>query len=150
MPAGKTCRRFRQSEAEALVWQKRFDASFTSRGGVLPSTPAPCSARWTCDQCDRSFASKKALAAHSARVHGYRRLVALYAVGDTCQACCKLFHARSRLTMHLRDAGTCLETLRQCYPLSQRRRLQLWTRRRTRRPFVCAKKVGEPLKPCSR
>ena len=39
--AGQTCRRFRQSEAEALVWQKRFDASFTSRGGVLPRPP-PC------------------------------------------------------------------------------------------------------------
>ena len=114
--AGKACRRFRQSEAEALAWQKRFEDSFASRGGVLPSSPTPCSERWSCEQCDRWFASKKALAAHSARIHGYRRLITLYAVGDTCHACGKLFHARSRLTMHLRDAAQCLDTLRHCYP----------------------------------
>ena len=114
--AGRTCRRFRQSEAEAVTWQKRFDAAFTSRGGVLPSSPAPCAERWTCEKCNRGFASKKALAAHAARSHGYRRVVALYAMGDTCQACGKWFHARSRLTMHLRDAETCLSTLQHCYP----------------------------------
>ena len=114
--AGAACRRFRQATAESVTWQKRFDTAFTEAGGVLPARPLPCAERWTCDQCDKWFGSRRALATHSARVHGYRRLVKLYAVGDTCQACCRCYHNRSRLAEHLRDATLCLETLQHCFP----------------------------------
>ena len=78
--AGQACKRFRQAEAEAVAWQKRFDASFCASGGVLPDAPPSCAERWTCNQCDKWFGSKRALAAHSARLHGYRREVKLFAV----------------------------------------------------------------------
>ena len=65
------------------------------------SVPDLCQHKWTCDQCQQWFASKRALASHSARVHGYRRLVKFYAVGDVCQSCCRWYHNRSRLAEHL-------------------------------------------------
>ena len=114
--AGQACRRFRQAEAEAKTWQKRFDAAFRADGGVLPDTPQPCQERWTCELCNGVFGSKKALAAHAARRHGYRNIVLLYAVGDECQACCRRFHNRSRLVEHLRAASLCLRTLQHCFP----------------------------------
>ena len=114
--AARACRSFRQACAEAHIWRKRFEGAFTTAGGVLPDRPPQCSEKWTCDQCDRWFASKRALATHAAKKHGYRRLVALYAVGQECQGCCRLFHNRSRLSEHLRDSHHCLATLQACFP----------------------------------
>lgn len=114
--AGQACTRFRIAEAEAIVWQKRFEATFRAGGGVLPDAPKICRERWTCEICNGAFGSKKALAAHAARSHGYRHVVLLYAVGDDCHVCCRRFHNRSRLVMHLRQATSCLQTIQQCFP----------------------------------
>ena len=64
---------------------------------MLSDLPPVCETKWTCDQCEKSFASKRALATHSARVHGYRRLVrllGLFAVGHECHGCCRLYQKK--------------------------------------------------------
>ena len=114
--AGKACRWYRQACAESATWIKQFEASFESHGGVLPSQRPRMNERWGCDQCDKWFMSKKALASHSARMHGYRNIVLFYATGDTCQSCCRWFHNRSRLVEHLRVATSCMATLQACFP----------------------------------
>eukprot|EP00435_Cladocopium_sp_Y103_P025543 s4003_g6.t1 len=110
--AAQSCRWFRQAQAEASTWQKRFNEEFQQAGGVLPDTSTPCQERWTCDHCNKWFASKRALA----RAHGYRRLVQYYAVGDVCHSCCRLYHNRTRLAAHLTEVQSCLDTLRACFP----------------------------------
>ena len=80
------------------------------------STPAPCPAEWTCDQCSAVFASKKALAVHATKQHNYRALVQHFAVGTSCPHCCRLFHQRSRLMAHLRAMPRCLAAIRACFP----------------------------------
>eukprot|EP00435_Cladocopium_sp_Y103_P038760 s191_g10.t1 len=114
--ATRACCAFRQAQAEALTWQKQFEDAFCAGGAVLPQKPAVCEERWTCEQCDKWFASKRALATHSARAHGYRRLVQYFAVVDVCQSCCRWYHNRSRLTAHLSEAHGCLQVLQACFP----------------------------------
>ena len=94
--AAAACRRHRRAVAEYHVWQKRFDRSFVAGGGILPVQQSAQSETWSCDNCHKTFASKKALATHASRVHGYRRIVKFYAIGNTCNACCKCYHSRQR------------------------------------------------------
>jgi uncharacterized C2H2 Zn-finger protein len=103
--APKGCLSFRLAIAEHNVWLKAFQGVFVSAGGVLPASTTVARATWICDQCNKSFASKKALATHSGRIHGYRRLVKYYAVDNVCNACAKMYHTRKRLIEHLRDAS---------------------------------------------
>lgn len=110
----KSCQ-YRQSQAEHAVWQKAFDREYYAAVGAQETPVVQDSARWECDQCDKWFASKKALATHSQRVHGYRRIVRFYASGDTCPACCKLHHSRMRLCQHLTACTGCLEVLQACF-----------------------------------
>ncbi|CAL1156660.1 unnamed protein product [Cladocopium goreaui] len=114
--AGKACRWYRQACAESTTWNKQFDESFVNQGGVLPSRQTIAQERWACDQCEKWCLSKRALASHSARVHGYRHLVLFYATGEVCHSCCRWYHNRSRLVEHLRDATRCMETLQACFP----------------------------------
>lgn len=75
-----------------------------------------CKDHWVCDQCQKVFASRRALATHAGRAHGYRRLVKFFAVDNVCNACVKMYHSRKRLIEHLRDATLCLQTLQHCFP----------------------------------
>lgn len=111
----KSCQ-YRQAQAEHAVWQKSFDSSFFADTGAAPPGASQDAARWQCDQCDKWFSSKKGLATHSQRVHGYRRLVRFFATGDTCPACCKLHHCRMRLCQHLTHSTACMTILQACFP----------------------------------
>ena len=111
-----SCRRYRQAVAEYHVWQKRFDRSFLAGGGVLPIQQSAPAETWVCDTCSRAFASRKALATHAGRVHGYRRVEKFYAIGNTCHACCKCYHSRQRYIEHLKFVPGCLETMKACFP----------------------------------
>ena len=110
------CCRYRQARAEHAVWQKAFDRNFHHDAGIPEPVADADAIRWQCDQCDKWFASKKALATHSQRVHGYRRLVRFFAAGDTCPACCKLHHCRMRLCQHLTHSTACMDVLQACFP----------------------------------
>jgi len=114
--AAKGCLSFRQANAEEHVWLKAFQARFVDAGGILPCAQATQSETWVCDQCQKAFPSKRALATHSGRAHGYRRLVKFYAIDQTCNACAKTYATRKRLIEHLRDAKDCLQTLQACFP----------------------------------
>ena len=111
----KSCR-YRQAKAEYAVWEKAFNRSFHADTGTTPPVIDVDAVRWQCDQCDKWFGSKKALATHSQRVHGYRRIVRFFASGDTCPACCKLHHSRMRLCQHLTYSKPCMQILQACFP----------------------------------
>ena len=63
-----------------------------------------------------SFPSKRGLAVHAARSHGYKRIERYFAAGETCDACGKYYYARACLLAHLHDCQECLETLQACFP----------------------------------
>ena len=117
--AAQACRRHRRAVAEHHVWQKRFDHLFTSCGGVLPVAQTVQAETWACDACDKTFASRRALATHAGRAHGYRRVVKYFAIGDVCNACCKLYHSRKRFIEHLTFVPSCLEVHQACFPALQ-------------------------------
>jgi hypothetical protein len=72
-----------------------------------------------CDICDTSYGSARAVAAHNAQKHGYRRNEVRFAEGDTCQRCMKVFHTRPRLAGHFVKAPACLAAHMSCFvPLS--------------------------------
>lgn len=114
--AAKGCLKFRQATAEHNVWHKAFQAAFEAGSGTIPCPQQIHTDTWVCDLCSRAFPSKRALATHSGRAHGYRRLVKFFAVGQMCGACVKLYATRKRLIEHLRDATECLQTLQACFP----------------------------------
>ena len=114
--AAKGCLSFRQATAEEHVWLKAFQARFVDAGGILPCAQVTQRETWVRDQCQKAFPSKRALATHSGRAHGYRRLVKFFAIDQTCNACAKTYATRKRLIEHLRDATECLQTLQACFP----------------------------------
>ena len=114
--AAKGCLLFRTATTEENVWLKAFKATFESAGGVVPCTQTTQAETWVCDQCQKTYPSKRALATHAGRAHGYRRLVKFYAIDTTCNACAKVYATRKRLIEHLRDATECLQTLQACFP----------------------------------
>ena len=114
--ATRACKRHRRAVAEYNLWQKKFDRDFVAGGGILPVGQATQAETWACDTCSKTFASRKALATHAGRVHGYRRLVKFFAVDDVCNACCKIYHSRQRLIEHLKFVPSCLAVLQACFP----------------------------------
>ena len=114
--AAKGCLCFHQAVAENNIWYKTFKSVFETAGGVVPVSQTICKDHWVCDQCQKVFASRRALATHAGRAHGYRRLVKFFAVDNVCNACVKMYHSRKRLIEHLRDATLCLQTLQHCFP----------------------------------
>ena len=114
--AARACIRYRRAVAEHHIWQKRFDRAFTAPGGVLPVSQSAQTETWSCDACPKTFASRRALATHAGRAHGYRRRVKFYAAGDTCHACCKWYHSRKRFIEHLTFVPTCLDVYLACFP----------------------------------
>ena len=114
--AARACKRHRRAVAEHNIWQKKFDRCFVERGGILPVAQTMPTETWSCDTCSKTFASRKALATHAGRVHGYRRLEKFFAVDDLCNACGKMYHSRQRLVEHLKFVPSCLAILQACFP----------------------------------
>ena len=114
--AAFSCLQYCTAVAEKQVSHDRFCQVFQTNGGVLPVDSQPVQSKWQCDLCQRCFPSKRGLASHAARAHGYKRIERYYAVHATCDACGKYYHARARLLMHLYDCPDCLLTLQACFP----------------------------------
>eukprot|EP00438_Fugacium_kawagutii_P029598 Skav235412 [mRNA] locus=scaffold924:32291:36799:- [translate_table: standard] len=107
---------WRRSQAEAKVWNSRFDQAVVRCGGVLPDEPVPpASLPWECELCGQAFSGKAALAMHSTKVHGYRNVARYFATDGRCAACARDFSTRPRLRQHLTAAPSCLPTLRACF-----------------------------------
>eukprot|EP00438_Fugacium_kawagutii_P026552 Skav203810 [mRNA] locus=scaffold1236:317608:322820:- [translate_table: standard] len=110
------CEGFRHAQAEAHLWNLSFDSVVRQYGGVVPDSPSsPPLCSWACDFCDARFASKNALAMHSAKVHGYRNITHFFAIDGQCPACVRDFHTRPRLRSHLAASPHCLPVLRACF-----------------------------------
>ena len=114
--AAYSCIQHCKARAEQHVFQLRFETRYVQIGGILPVTDQPVVEKWQCDLCNRCFPSRRGLAVHSARSHGYKRIERYFASGDVCDACGKLFHARARLLSHLYECTTCFTTLQACFP----------------------------------
>ena len=111
-----SCRRYREQYAYVDVWQHNFAHKLASDGVRIPLQQAPQTDEWLCELCDGVFPSKRALAMHASKVHGYKTLVKHYATDGLCGSCCRDFHGRTRLCAHLRAAPHCLQRLRGCFP----------------------------------
>jgi len=112
-----SCRRHRHEQAKATVWNAWLQGSLARHGvEVAASSCGVRSAQWQCLQCEQLFSSRRALAMHSAKRHGYKTLVKHFAVDGTCPNCARVFHSRVRLCCHLRTATVCLERIRASFP----------------------------------
>ena len=114
--AAHSCLQFCAAIAERQLFHLRFSKKFEDAGGILPVDTKPQTETWQCDLCPKCFPSKKGLAAHAARVHGYKRIEFFFAADATCDACGKFYHVRARLLSHLYDCPDCLATLQACFP----------------------------------
>jgi len=87
--AAHSCLQYCTAIAERQVFLHRFTRVFEAHGGVLPVASQPIQEKWQCDLCNRCFPSKRGLASHAARTHGYKRIERFYATHATCDACGK-------------------------------------------------------------
>eukprot|EP00435_Cladocopium_sp_Y103_P056901 s1056_g19.t1 len=112
----RSCRRYYEEHAKAAVWEKAFEAQLHADGVEMPcswtSPPTP----WRCELCQEHFGSRRALAMHASKMHGYRTLVKHYAMTGQCSNCARDFHSRLRLCAHLRTATVCLDRIRHSFP----------------------------------
>ncbi|CAE7716502.1 unnamed protein product, partial [Symbiodinium sp. CCMP2456] len=69
---------------------------------VIKPTDGACE----CQICGSCFSTAAARAAHMAKVHDVRSQ-ASYAVGSSCQVCCKQYWSTARLRQHLRTSVRC-------------------------------------------
>ena len=72
--AARSCLQFCAAIAERQLFHLRFSQKFAAAGGILPVDTKPQTETWQCDLCPKCFPSRKGLAAHAARVHGYKRI----------------------------------------------------------------------------
>eukprot|EP00438_Fugacium_kawagutii_P003175 Skav208866 [mRNA] locus=scaffold6901:57030:59888:+ [translate_table: standard] len=115
--AAANCLRYHQRNAEYMLWQARFASLLQHAGAILPSeVPAPPEPLWQCDFCTAQFATRRALATHAYKQHGYRAEVRYYAEGGLCNACGLQLHDRPRLQRHLQGSDACFATLRATAP----------------------------------
>ena len=115
--AAQSCRTYRSTHAETDVWQSWLSHSLSNKGVSFgPLTTAAPALQWTCELCERNFASKRALAMHAAQVHAYQTLVKHFATDGLCPNCARDYHSRARLCAHLRVAEGCLERIRASFP----------------------------------
>ena len=115
--AQASCLKYRLATAEQEVWQHKIALTLQGFGvSVDDCSPAEPEQTWQCDLCSSTFASKRALAMHAHKAHGYTTKVKFFALGDCCNACGKKYHCRARLCSHLTTSTNCMETYMSCYP----------------------------------
>ena len=59
-----------------------------------------------CTECQKSFSTKQALAVHSFKAHGTKRLQRRYVVTTHCEVCLVEFWTRERLVCHLAEKSS--------------------------------------------
>ena len=68
---------------------------------------------WTCQTCDKYFASFTGFAVHQRTKHQRYAIASHFAPTSVCLCCMRKYHVRSRLVQHLQYGGTdCLQYLR--------------------------------------
>ena len=115
--AAASCLEYRLATAEQEVWMRNFDRRLAEYGIATDEGVTDANGEsWECELCSKVFPTKRGLAMHAHKCHGYTTKVKYYAIGDTCQVCLKWYHCRARLCSHLTTSHACRETLAACYP----------------------------------
>ena len=101
--------------AEGKVWQTSMLSRLEQvECYVAPSPPVPVG-HWQCEFCDAQFKSRRALAMHSSKVHGYTRRSKYFIDSDVCHACLKKYHTLARAITHLDHNPRCATILDACF-----------------------------------
>eukprot|EP00434_Breviolum_minutum_P033403 symbB.v1.2.029555.t1/scaffold3245.1/size65031/1 len=101
--------------AEGKVWQ----LGALHRLAAVECYDAPLSStenvQWQCEQCDKQFKSRRALAMHASKVHGYVRRSKYFIDSDVCHACLRKYHTLARALVHLDHNPGCTAQLDACF-----------------------------------
>eukprot|EP00438_Fugacium_kawagutii_P033167 Skav231895 [mRNA] locus=scaffold960:54432:56540:+ [translate_table: standard] len=90
------------------LWDQFRDFQKSMRADAIEYGLQPCIVLedpqptfFQCDDCQASFNSYKGLCSHAFKCHGVGNLVHLYAIGNCCRSCLKIYHSRTQLVHHL-------------------------------------------------
>ena len=116
--AAKAALRFEQRQVTYKKWLLRMHEQWQSLGISFrkPKEDEKSDQVYSCDKCQRVFATKRGLYMHSAHAHEYRPKVRFFAGGSFCLSCGKEYHERVRLTAHLYYARDCVDKLEAIFP----------------------------------
>ena len=100
-----------RNKAEGQVWQMSMLFRLEQFACCEPP-PAPVhQGQWICELCDVPFQSRRALAMHASKVHGYVRRFKYFIDGDVCHGCLKKYHTLARAVTHLDHNPRCAALL---------------------------------------
>ena len=85
--------------------------------------------QWICRPCGRRLKTRAALGAHFYKVHGRAAKYRAVVQGTLCPACGREFWSRNRLSVHLRDAPSCVGKLYQVGSFASERAPGIGSRR---------------------
>ena len=97
--------------AEGKVWQLGALHRLAAVECYDAPLPATENVQWQCEQCDKQFKSRRALAMHASKVHGYVRRSKYFIDSDVCHACLRKYHT----PVHLDHNPGCTAKLDACF-----------------------------------
>ena len=105
---------------------------------------------WRCHACDRTFATKQALAAHDYQRHQQCSLERPYIQSTTCAGCLRDFHTTWRVQQHLRyRANGCWDRLHGAKQPDEPATISLPERLRFVKRLPAIRRLHGPLRPTS-
>ena len=111
----KSCRQFRMRQAQGRKWTMSIAGTLRSLGCGSEERLVPDSNLWTCGQCGGTFSSRRALAMHASKLHGYKPEAKYFVLGADCIACGKRYFTRQRNLRHFQTSTKCAERLLSCF-----------------------------------
>ena len=111
----KACRQFRLRQAEGRKWTLSITGHLRNLGGYPHHQPVSNQPGWTCGTCGQVFRTKRAVAMHASKVHGYRQIAKYFVLGQDCVACGKRFFSRHRNIRHFQTSMRCSTKLMACF-----------------------------------
>ena len=100
--------------AEGKLWQLGALHRLSMVDCYVAPPPPPEAVHWQCEQCDKQFKSRRALAMHASKVHGYVRRSKYFIDSDVCHACLRKYHTLARALVHLDHNPGCTAKLDAC------------------------------------
>ena len=117
--AERACTRHLVNTQRMIVWEQKFMKIAQAQELSLPAPrppPQPVGDLFWCAECETAWKTRRALAMHCTKKHGYKSSCRSWASGNWCHACGKLYHQRIRLMRHLHGKQKCLEHIQACFP----------------------------------
>ena len=111
---------YKMQRVKAKVWEKDVERTLQRNGGLAPELCVPLvdpvMRTWQCGFCDQAFATRRGLAMHCSKLHGYRPWAKYYMQDSVCLACGVDFVTRPRALLHLSAQFACAATYKACFP----------------------------------